>query len=766
MLQTTPTPLRMAEFAPHPGADGLDLEKILAVARRRAWLVAVCSIIGALLGLLYLVVAVPLYTSSTQLLIDTRDSQSAQEAAVMPDVVFDDATVDSQVGILRSQRIADAVIDRLSLLTGEQFANDGGTLFAIAADAVDRAFDLLRGDDREAQPEPVTPVLADPGNPADRMAAVAKLRSNLAVARIGHTHILEISYTSVDPRLSARISNAYAEAYIDDKLNAKYEATGRAGEWLQERIAETEDRAGAAELAVQKFRGEHDLMSANGELLSDQQLSGLNDQLIAARADVGVASARYRRIKQIIDNKETDAAVSEALNSTIISELRSRYLQSSKEFQDVVARVGTRHSQAVKLAGDMKQYERLIFEELKRISEVYRSNVEVADSRVASLETEVRRLAGSTATATRAQTQLRELERQVSIYRTLHDSLMSRYEETSERKSFPVTEARVLTVAAPGGKSHPRGALVLAVAIFCGAALGGSLGAFGEYRDRVFRTGAQVRDELGAEFIGMLNLLHPKRPLLRAKRDKYEGPPLVEARDPMLRQTIEAPLSGFAETLRAARIACDIVIDTKQPRIVGIVSVLPDEGKTTVSKNLASLIASTEARVLLIDADLRNPGLTRETVKGSGAGLIDVLRGQAEWQNVLVVEEETGLHILPAFSSRSVTHSGDLVSSPRMQALFAEASAHYDYIVVDLPPIGAVVDARAAARLLDAVIFVVEWGVTDRKLLKEAFKADTRLRDICAGVLFNKVDPKKLRLYQGYGYASYYDKAYSKYYRA
>ena len=157
MLQTTPTPLRMAEFAPHPGADGLDLEKILAVARRRAWLVAVCSIIGALLGLLYLVVAVPLYTSSTQLLIDTRDSQSAQEAAVMPDVVFDDATVDSQVGILRSQRIADAVIDRLSLLTGEQFAEDGSTLFATAADAVDRAFDLLRGDAREAQPEPVTP---------------------------------------------------------------------------------------------------------------------------------------------------------------------------------------------------------------------------------------------------------------------------------------------------------------------------------------------------------------------------------------------------------------------------------------------------------------------------------------------------------------------------------------------------------------------------------------------------------------------------------
>ena len=107
--------------------------------------------------------------------------------------------------------------------------------------------------------------------------------------------------SSAGESLSARIANAYAEAYIDDKLNAKYDATRRAGVWLQERIAVTEERARAAEVAVQKFRGEHDLMSANGELLSDQQLTGLNGQLIAARANVGEAEARYRRIKEIID---------------------------------------------------------------------------------------------------------------------------------------------------------------------------------------------------------------------------------------------------------------------------------------------------------------------------------------------------------------------------------------------------------------------------------------------------------------------------------
>ncbi|MAU94380.1 MAG: chromosome partitioning protein ParA [Fulvimarina sp.] len=779
MLQTHHN-LTMAEYGPQPVDDGPNLEAILAAVRRRAWLVVLCAIAGGLFGLAYLVAAVPFYTSSTQLLIDTRDTQSAQEAAVMPDVVFDDATVDSQVVILRSERIAEAVIDRLALMEDPLFDNAGGNVLTLAANAVGALVDYAggavgAGGEPVAVPgaigaDPVAPIrgdrAGDGGGEAGRRAAVAKLRANLAVARVGHTHVLDIVFTSVDPGLSARIANAYAEAYIDDKLNAKYDATRRAGVWLQERIADTEERARAAELAVQKFRGEHDLMSANGELLSDQQLTGLNGQLIAARANVGEAEARYRRIKEIIDGKETDAAVNESLNSAIISDLRSRYLEASKQYQDLVSRVGRQHTQAIKLSGDMGQYERLIFDELKRIAEVYRSNVEVARNRVASLETDVRTLAGTTATATQSQDQLRELERQATIFRTLHDQLVSRYEETSQRNSFPITEARVLTAAAPGTKSHPTATLVLSVAVFFGAACGGGLGALAEIRDRVFRTGDQVRDELGVEFIGMLHLLPVKR--ARARSTRRDGgsdeAPVVEVRQPMLRQTVEAPLSGFAETLRTTKIACDLVIGGKQPKVVGLVSILPDEGKTTVSKNLASLVASSGSKVLLIDADLRNPGLTRGAVRGIGTGLVDVLHGRAEWRSAVVTEAETGLDILASYPSRSVTHSGDLVSSPRMRAILAEAGTRYDYIFVDLPPIGAVVDARAAARLLDALVFVVEWGKTDRKLLREAFRNDPRLSDMCVGVLLNKVDPKKIKLYESHGHASYYGQSYAKYY--
>ena len=598
------------------------------------------------------------------------------------------------------------------------------------------------------------------------------MRSHLSVERVQRTQVLDIAFTSPDRALAALIANAYAEAYITDKLDAKFEATRRAGEWLQQRIIEAEQQSNAADMAVQNFRAKNNMMSANGALLSDQQLTGVNSELITARSEAGQARARYQRIRTIIDDKQTDAAVSEALQSAIISDLRTRYLDASKRYQEIVAKLGPAHAQAVKLHGEMDQYERLIFEELKRIAQVYKSNLEVADSRVDALTKEVGRLAGTTAFATQTQSALRDLERQATIYRSLHESLLARYEETAQRSSFPITEARVITSAAAGAKTYPRSLVSLALATFLGAFLGGGLGVLSEFRDRVFRTGDQVRDELGVEFIGMLNLLRPgKKARARAEQivsvsdDNPARARIIATQDPILRHTIDAPLSSFAETLRTTKVACDLVLGAKKAKLVGIVSMLPREGKTTVSKNLASMVASGNVRTLLVDADLRNPGLSRGSVSGKEGGLLNVLHGNCDWRDALVVEEESGLSILPTFPSRSLSHTADLLTSPRMRALLAEAGETFDYIFVDLPPLGAVVDARALAPLLDALVFVVEWGKTDRKLVRSTFENDKRLREMCVGVVFNKVNPSKIRLYDSYHAAGYYSEEYAAYRR-
>jgi succinoglycan biosynthesis transport protein ExoP len=761
----------VADQRPVVARGDIEVDKILAAMRRRIWHVVLLALAGLALGMAYLATAVPLYTSSTQVLIDTRDSRSAQESALVADMVFDASVVESEVEVLRSQKIAEAVVDRLGLLDNPVFMSREGSL---AARGLNWAIRLLDGlVSRVAAPSgDGAALLAVAARPeASKRAAGAKLRAHLGVERVQRTQVLDITYTSPDRALAAQIANAYAEAYITDKLDAKFEATRRAGEWLQERIVEAEQQSRAADLAVQNFRVQNNMMSASGELLSDQQLTGVNAELITARSEAGQAAARYERIRSIIDNKQTDAAVSEALQSGIISDLRTRYLDASKRYQEIAARLGPAHAQAVKLRGEMGQYERLIFEELKRIAQVYKSNLEVARSRVEALTAEVDRLAGTTASATQSQSALRDLERQATIYRGLHESLLARYEETAQRSSFPITEARVITSAAAGMQTYPRPLVALAMATVLGAMLGGALGVLGEVRDRVFRTGEQVREELGVEFIGMLNLLpaarKPRRkgraPVPAAGETEASVPFVNPSQDAVMRHTIDSPLSSFAETLRATKVACDLVLGPKKAKLVGIVSMLPREGKTTVSKNLASLVSSAETRPLLVDADLRNPGLSRGIVGGREGGLLDVLHGNRGWREALVVEEATGLSILPTFASRAISHTADLLTSPRMRAFLAEASEEFDYIFVDLPPLGAVVDARAIAPVLDALVFVVEWGKTDRKLVRTAFDNDKRLRQMCVGVVFNKVNPKKIRLYDSYHSTAYYGEDYASY---
>ncbi|MEF2072036.1 polysaccharide biosynthesis tyrosine autokinase [Consotaella aegiceratis] len=744
-----------------------DLEKILAAARRRLWLVVLFGLLGLLLGLAYIATAVPLYTSSAQLLIDTRDMRSAQEASVAPDLTFDEGAVSSQVEVLESEKLAEAVVDQLGLVDDPMFMRSETGLVSRAVALAYGLFDVRPLLDRltGGQPEAAFPVEAA----SDKQKAVSKLRNNLEVARVERSYVLSISYTSTDPGRAAQIANGYAEAYITDKLDAKYEATRRASAWLQQRIAETRDEANAADLAVEQYKAENDLVASDGKFLADQQLTGLNGQLIAARAEAAQAEARYRRIRTIIDTGETDAAVSEALNSGIISDLRTKYLDASKRYQEIASLLGANHAQTLKLHGEMMQYKRLIFEELKRIAQVYKSDLDIANSRVGNLETSIKEMAGANASHNEREVALRELEQRAETLRNLHQTLLERYEDTAQRESFPITEARIITKAARGEKTHPRTGLTLALAAFLGLAFGGGLGAFVEYRDRVFRTSEQVRDELDLEFIGMLNLVAPKagatakRRRRRGNRELLPQDAEMDVDSPLLRYSLDVPLSAFAEVLRTTKVAVDLTFDDKKPKVVGVFSMLPSEGKTTVAKNLASLIAAQGPRTLLIDADLRNPGLSRAVAPSRDKGLVDALIEQVDWKTLLLTERESGLVVLPTSTRRSISHTADLVSSPRMRGILTEAGPAFEYIFVDLPPIEAVVDARAMLPLLDAMVLVVEWGETDRKLVRRAFENDRRLHDKCVGVIFNKVDKSKMRLYESYQ-SGYYSKSYKNYY--
>lgn len=752
---------RVEEEWPEDFSSGpsIDFDRLLAAARRQWRLAVLGTAAGLLLGILYILTAVPLYTARTSVLIDRENRAIADQLSTLGGVVDDEPMVLSQVELLKSDTISLAVVDKLKLTEDAEFNAAGGSLIGAVVSTARAVVNVASWFSAEAEPAGE--------QEARRQAASRHVQDGMQVGRVGRTYVLEISYVSPSPALSARITRAIADAYLTDKLDSKYQATRRAGTWLQERIEELRQKSLETDLAVQKFRTANGLVSTGGRLVTDQQLTELNSALIVAQADTAKAEANLNRIQDIIERGQTDAIVTDVLDSSVSNKLREKYLEASKREAEIADRLGPNHVQAVRLRGEMREYQRLMFEELGRIAASYQSNLDVAKSREKSLTDSVAQATGVSATANETQVQLRELEREAETYKNLYQTFLQRYQEAIQQQSFPVTEARIISQATkPDRPSHPRKALVLALALVLGCGAGVGLAAFREFRDRFFRTGDQVRDVLGQEFLGIAPLVDGEslRSVEAVEEERFH-PRAVRKPSAISNYVVDHPLSAFAETMRSAKIAADLNLSDKASKVIGVVSVLPGEGKSTVAVNFAELLASQGARTLLIDADLRNPGATRTIGRHADAGLIEAVLEGRSVRDLLLLNEKTKLAFLPAVVKRRIPHSSELLASMGMAQVLTAATQNFDYVILDLPPLGPVVDARAIASKVDGFLFVVEWGKTARHVIRQTLANEPLIAEKCLGVVLNKVDSEKMKLYREYGSSEYYYSRYSRYYQ-
>ncbi len=762
---------RFSSFGAGVGRHGerSELERLLAAARRQVGAVIVCGLLGLAGGIAYVVTAVPQFTATASLLLDNKRVRAVEEAFEVTSLGFDvsASAVDSQVEVLKSDSVALSVVDKLQLNKDPEFVQSRPS---VLSNLIAQFWKLFSFGERETLP------LAPPTEEEIRRGVANVLRSNVEVHRVPRTLVLEINYTSPDRVKAARIANGFAEAYLVDQLDAKYDSARRASEWLQGRMTELKQQVLATDLAIQKFKAENDLISSGGKLVSEQQLTEVNTQLVTARAETARAEARYERIKSIVDGHQTDAVVTEAIGNQVIEQLRSKFVNAVKRESELSAKVGPDHGSVINLRQEIREYERLMFEELSRLAEVYRSELEIAKSREKTLKDSLSELVGTTATANETLVALRELEREAETYKNLYQSFLKRYQEVVQQQSFPITEARVIMNAQkPTVPSQPRKYRVIALAIVLGLGFGVCIGALREFKERAFRTGDQVREELGLEFLGML-------PMVKAGKERKTpskiavpailkgGEPAAEKADALaklpgtMRYVLDHPLSGFAETLRAVKIAMDLTLPDRAVKFIGVVSVLPNEGKSTISKNLGSLMAHLDTKTLLIDADIRNPSLTASVAPNAKHGLIEAVIEGRPIKDLLLYEPESSLAFLPAIVRTRVTHTSELLSSPGMKAVLKQAAQEFSCILIDLPPLGAVVDVRALAPQIDAFVLVAEWGKTARALVRSTLEAEHQVRDKCLGVLLNKVHMRELKLYENYGFKDYYHGKYGNYY--
>lgn len=734
---------------------------VVALIRRQFPVILAVAPLVVGLATFYLFTTPPLYSAEAKIMIDPGKARLFPQSVFNSDPI-NSVTVDSQTEVLKSENLALSVIKTLHLDQEPEFAKPNRGPIGNAIRLLLRPFksNEARSGEKSADSRAV-------------QRALQVFESRLKVRRVGLTYAIEIGFESTYPARAAQIANAIADEFIVARLEERYQTIRTAGVWLQERLTELRSQASAAERAVVEYKTKNNIVdSGGGHLINEQQLAELNTNLIKARADTVEAKARLDRLLQILHTDELDpsaadvATVADTLHNTIITNLRQQYLEMARREALFSSRYGKDHLAVINLRNQMREIRGSITDELKQIGGAYQSDYNIAKQREVSIQTSLEAVVAGSQTTNKAQIELRQLESAAQSYRALYDSFQQRYMDSVQQQSFPMAEASVITRATPSSApSSPKFVPILGVATIGGLVLGFGVAMLRERMERVFRTSDQVEAQLQTECLAIL----PKIKLdagAASVSDKQSTKPSASRTIPrnggLVWYVVDHPLTRFAEAVRTVKVNADLGSVPQSNRVIGITSSVPNEGKSTLAASLALLSASSGARVILIDCDLRRPMLSQELAPSATLGLMDVITERASLDEVVWRDPPTHLTFLPMVTKSRLGHSSEILASAAMRRLIARLREVYDYIIVDFPPTVPLVDVRSTGHLVDSYVYVIEWGKTKIDVVMRGLKSARGIHENLLGVVLSKADLKLLGRYENY-YGSRYSGYYAHY---
>jgi polysaccharide biosynthesis transport protein len=775
-LRIADSPNTLAPAAAEQPGDTISLGRLLAAAWRRRHSILVPTLVWFALGLAYLVTTPRTYVASSTLLLDADTNQVVERLTAMDSQALSESAIENARLVIQSDTLAAAVVDKLALAENESFLDPPRSLLS---NIVGGAAGVLRAPLNLMRQAAPTGGALEGGEAQLRDRVAQTLSSQIGVERIGRSGAISVYYTSHDPTIAAAVVNAYAEAYIADVLNANFESTERTTAWLQTRLSDLETAAASAAAEAETFRAKNGLVSTDGRFMSEESVSQLNLDLGQAIAEAARSRALVEGYTVVVASgiEGLQSGTSIDIDATIdpaLADLQATLADAIADRNRIIASYGKDHPQAARLSAEIGTAAERLFIGIQQRLQSATGELSVAEARVKALRDSLGIAMGDNAAAGAAQVELRALERRAETLSLLYQTFLTKFQEIDQQKDFPISDVRILSAAdVPLSADSPRASRVMAAALVIGLFFGIALAAFREWGDRFLRTGDDVSLAAGVPFLGYLPETAPARPLrlgLRARltsalRWRFWPAPsatvgptdeLAFAEPDDLRRRSN---SIYMETLQFIRLRMEILQtgDPMQPlilrrgwdeteaspgprRILGITSVRPGEGKSTVSLNLATTLAANGASVLLIDADMRRPGLTLHLGLTGGPSLVDVAKGRADWADAIVASDPPSLHILPCIRPEGEGHVADLLASKPIRAMLKEARQRYDYVLIDLAPLGPVVDARVIMRAISDVLMVAEWGVTPRAMLRKAVESDSILAERLVGVVLNRVD--------------------------
>ena len=722
-------------------SDALDLRVLQDFIWRRWKFILMATSCVLAISFLVLLTLTPRYTATAQVLLDPRKERIFGTESLFPEMSLDTGTVDSQISIIQSISLLRRVVEKERITEDSEFAPQPGNRF------MQYLARLISEDPILDNPKGTSQAQTGLDLPPNVRATILRLRAALEVQRVARTYVITIAMTSKDRAKAARLANAIADAYVVDQLDARYESARRASSWLAERMEGLSAQLRSSEEALNDFRRQHNIVSTSGDArttISEQQLSELNGKLMTARADTAEKRAKFEQANDVQAKNGNLQAIPDVVRSQVISNLRTQQAEVARREADLVSRYNDQHPLVINARAERRDIERSIAAEVSRIISNLSNDYDVAKAREQSLQSSLDEVTGASGLNSDVGIRLRELERASTSNRIIYDSFLSRAKITTEQSSLQEREARLISPATmPGSASFPKYPLFLSLATLAGLLLGICGAVALDMLNSGFSSAREIEERLGIAVLASVPLLKDRE---RKLGDKVVDPTQF---------LIAKPLSRYAEAVRAIRVGIQMSDVDHPAKVILVTSSIPNEGKSTLAVSLAFSAIKAGLKVLIIDGDLRHPTTSEYFSLEQKPGLVDILTGAVP--STTCTYHAEGLSIIGAGTKSQ--NPPDLLGSERMKQLIAATRDAYDYVVIDSPPLGPVIDAKILASLADKIVFVVRWQDTTRELVGRTVEWFARDRKI-AGIALNLVDNAKTPRYGPY---SHYD---SSYYRS
>lgn len=576
--------------------------------------------------------------------------------------------------------------------------------------------------------------------------------ASLSVRRVANSRLMDVSFESTDPVLAARIVNMHLVNFIEQNFRSKYDATTQASTWLADQLSELRVRVQKSEDARLAYERQNQIWTIDDkQSITSQRLGDINKELIDAQDD----RIRKQALYDFAKSGDVDA-VPQMRDNEILQEVLKKRSDVVTQYNDALNQYGPNFPKVLRLQAQTRDLDQQIEHEKKNVITRLQSDYRAAQQREQLL---VQALDAQKAEANQMAERLVQyniLKREAEANKTLYEGLLTKLKEAGISAGLRSSNIRVVDAAMiPSSPSRPAKTRNIALAFLVGLVGGIGLALLREYMDNTVKTPDDI------EALSRLPSLAVVPAFVGSNGNGRSSKLLkgvsVNGHDKRIELVAQhLPKSQMSEAFRALRTALLLSQADHPPQVILVTSALPREGKTTAAANLAVTLAQLGDKTLLIDADLRKPGIGRLLNLGDGkyAGLSSYLAGVSSLG--LVTVPHPAIENLTAIPTGPLPpNPADLLSSHKMADAIAELRSQYKFIVIDSPPIMAATDAVILSVLADGVLLVVRSGETP----KEAF---TRTRDLLTsvkctllGVVLNAVDSTAPDYYYSYRYYPY-----------